>query len=264
MKTKLLLITSLLCASFVIKAQTPPPPPPPPLPGQHDSLQRGEVKIGQAPDSTELFTFAERMPEFIGEGGFMQYLSTHIKYPQLEKESGKHGTVYIGFIVEKDGSITDVHELKGVPGAPGLTKEAIRVLSTMPKWKPGQMNGKPVRVQMTQPIKFVLDNGPSKPYVYVKPSFPGGDVALEDYIKRNIVYPPKEKKKSKEGKVVVSFMVNKDGTLTDIKVMQEVPHAPGFTKEALRLVKEMPKWIPPTYNGVNTEGVASVTVEFKL
>jgi len=103
----------------------------------------------------EAFTFAEVMPEMPG-AGFQAYLKNNIKYPQIEKEAGKMGTVYISFVVEKDGSISNVAPAKEVPGAPGLTKEAVRVISQMPKWTPGQMNGRPVRIQMTQPVRFVL------------------------------------------------------------------------------------------------------------
>jgi protein TonB len=95
------------------------------------------------------------MPDFAG-AGFQAYLKNNIKYPVIEKEAGKQGTVYVSFVVEKDGSITNVKEAKGVPGAPGLTKEAIRVISAMPKWKPGLMNGHPVRIEMKQPVRFVL------------------------------------------------------------------------------------------------------------
>jgi periplasmic protein TonB len=104
----------------------------------------------------EIFTFAEQMPEFPGNG-FTAYLQKNIKYPAMEKDAGKQGTVYISFVVEKDGSITNVAAAKEVPGAPGLTREAIRVVSQMPKWSPGMMNGRPVRITITQPVKFVLN-----------------------------------------------------------------------------------------------------------
>ncbi len=107
------------------------------------------------PDTNKVLTFAEVMPDF--PGGFNKYLAEHIKYPAVEKAAKKQGTVYISFVIEKDGTVTNVREAKGVEGAPGLTKEAIRVISNMPKWKPGTMNGKPVCIEMKQPIRFVLD-----------------------------------------------------------------------------------------------------------
>jgi protein TonB len=101
----------------------------------------------------DVYMFAEEMPSY---PDFSKYLATNIKYPEEERTNGKHGTVYVSFIVEKDGSITNVKIVKEVAGAPGFSKEAIRVIAAMPNWTPGKMNGRPVRVQMTQPIKFVL------------------------------------------------------------------------------------------------------------
>jgi len=99
------------------------------------------------------------MSEFPGgQDSLNSYLRRNIKYPQVEKEEGKQGTVYISFVVRKDGSITDVKVMKEVPGAPGFTKEATRVIKAMPTWKPGKMNGRAVNTQMTIPIRFVLTN----------------------------------------------------------------------------------------------------------
>ncbi len=108
----------------------------------------------QVPDTNEVRTFADVMPEF--PGGISKYLMENVKYPVIEKELNKQGTVYISFVIEKDGTVSNIKEAKGVAGAPGLTKEAIRVISGMPKWKPAMQNGKPVRIEMVQPVKFVL------------------------------------------------------------------------------------------------------------
>lgn len=108
-------------------------------------------------DTDAVFSFAEIMPSFPGgQAAFMDYLSKNTKYPKEEQNARIQGTVYISFVVEKDGSITNVRAMKEVAGAPGFTTEAIRVISAMPKWTPGEMNGKKVRVRYTQPIKFAL------------------------------------------------------------------------------------------------------------
>jgi TonB family protein len=107
-------------------------------------------------DST-VCSFAEEMPAFPGgQNAFQTYLQWMVHYPQMEKEQGKDGTVYIYFEVTKTGSVTHVRCLKGVPGAPGLATEAIRVIADMPRWAPGRMKGQPVQVGMTIPIKFTL------------------------------------------------------------------------------------------------------------
>lgn len=128
----------------------PPPPPPPPPP-------HGTVTVQNVSDTNAVFSYAEQMPQFPGgQAAFFKFLQDSIRYPIIEKENGLQGTVYVSFVVEKDGSITSIQTVKGVPGAPGLSREAERVIGLMPKWTPGKLNGKPVRVNITQPIKFVL------------------------------------------------------------------------------------------------------------
>jgi protein TonB len=105
--------------------------------------------------SNEIFTVVEKMPEFEGgEDKLREFLSKNIKYPAMARENGISGTVYITFVVEGDGNITDVKSLRGLGG--GLTEEAVRVVKMMPNWTAGKQNGKPVRVQFTLPVKFTL------------------------------------------------------------------------------------------------------------
>jgi len=103
--------------------------------------------------------FAEEMPYFIGgESAFQQYLKENTVYPASAKANKKAGTCYITFIVEKDGAISDVYVRKGIKDAPELDAEAVRVIQSMPKWVPGQMNGRPVRVELTIPFRFEIGN----------------------------------------------------------------------------------------------------------
>jgi protein TonB len=105
--------------------------------------------------SNEVFTVVEEMPEFPGgQDALMKYVSSKISYPEEAVESGIEGTVFITYVVEPDGRITDVKPLRGL-GA-GLTEEAIRVVKGMPTWTPGKQRGKAVRVQYNLPIRFKL------------------------------------------------------------------------------------------------------------
>ncbi|HSY75576.1 MAG TPA: energy transducer TonB [Bacteroidia bacterium] len=106
-------------------------------------------------DANKVFLVVQQMPAFPGDVN--KYLADHINYPEVEKEAQITGTVYINFVVEKDGSISNVKVLKGVPGGPGLDKEAVKVISAMPKWSVGMQNGHPVRVSYNIPIRFVLN-----------------------------------------------------------------------------------------------------------
>lgn len=110
----------------------------------------------EEPEEQTIFEVVEQMPEFPNGGmaGLMQFLSKNIKYPTIAQENGTQGRVTVQFVVNKDGSIVDAKVLRGVD--PYLDKEALRVIGTMPKWKPGMQRGKPVRVKYTVPVMFRL------------------------------------------------------------------------------------------------------------
>jgi protein TonB len=102
----------------------------------------------------EIFQIVEELPSFPnGEEARQRFLRENTVYPRPAIDMGVEGTVLLTFVVEKDGSITDIQILRGIPI---LDEEAVRVTKKMPKWKPGKQAGKPVRVQYRMPIKFVL------------------------------------------------------------------------------------------------------------
>jgi len=106
-------------------------------------------------EEAQVFFIVEEMPEFPGgEEARTRFLLENIKYPQMARESGIQGVVYVTFVVEPDGSISNVRVIRGIGG--GCDEEAIRVVKMMPKWIPGNQRGKPVRVQFNMPIKFTL------------------------------------------------------------------------------------------------------------
>ncbi len=101
----------------------------------------------------------ELNPEFPGgEAALFEYLANNIKYPDYCRDNGIEGTVYILFVIKKDGTVSKVEVEKGVNGVGGklMNAEAIRVVETMPNWKPGRIEGKPVNVSYRMPIKFKL------------------------------------------------------------------------------------------------------------
>ena len=118
-------------------------------------LKAKEVIAQEAPVEEEVFDVVEQMPQFPGgDAALFEYLSSHIKYPTIAEENGVQGRVIVTFVVERDGSITDVQVVKSVD--PSLDKEASRVVKGMPKWIPGKQNGAPVRVKYTVPVTFRL------------------------------------------------------------------------------------------------------------
>ena len=106
-------------------------------------------------EETKVFDVVEEMPQFPGgQAALLEYLAKNIKYPVVAEENGIQGKVIVTFVVERDGSITDVKVVKSVD--PSLDKEASRVVKSMPKWQPGKQNGSAVRVKYTVPVQFRL------------------------------------------------------------------------------------------------------------
>ena len=103
----------------------------------------------------EIFQIVEEMPSYPGgDKALMEYIAKNIKYPQIARESGIQGRVFVGFVVEPDGHVSNVKLLRGIGG--GCDEEAMRVIKSMPKWKPGKQRGKAVRVSYQIPVMFKL------------------------------------------------------------------------------------------------------------
>jgi protein TonB len=159
----------------------PPPPPPPPKVVEVLNIVDDDVKIdddlqidSEADDKTiinvapvitakeeveeeeaQVFFIVEDMPEFPGgEMALRTYIANEIKYPVIAQENGIQGKVYVTFVVGKDGKVSNATIARGVD--PSIDKEALRVVNTLPAWKPGKQRGKPVNVSYTVPINFVL------------------------------------------------------------------------------------------------------------
>jgi tonB family C-terminal domain len=122
---------------------------------------RNDIAVATPPPAPKeevtqkVFDVVEVMPSFPGgQGALIQYLNSHVKYPVVAQENGIQGRVTISFVVERDGSITDVKVARSVD--PSLDKEAARVVSSMPRWTPGKQNGSAVRVKFNVPVVFRL------------------------------------------------------------------------------------------------------------
>ena len=133
---------------MVVVAQTPK---------EEVKYTKVEVEETEEPQEKVIFQVVEEMPEFPGGmSEAMKFLAKNIKYPVAAQQAKIEGRVIVQFVVERDGSISDVHTLRGVN--PDLDAEAIRVVSLMPKWKPGKQRGKAVAVKYTMPIMFRLQS----------------------------------------------------------------------------------------------------------
>lgn len=131
--------------------------------GQEGGVDYSLIEVQDAPKEEivkdekkeEAFTFVEEMPSYPeGQDELLRFISSNVVYPEIAKRAQVEGKVMVGFVVEKDGSITDVRVVKGI-GA-GCDEEAVRVTKLMGRWRPGKQNGKPVRVRMVIPFQFKL------------------------------------------------------------------------------------------------------------
>jgi periplasmic protein TonB len=159
----------------------PPPPPPPPVISdvlniveddveldldleildtemdQNTQIDFSAITFDDEVRDSEIFMIVEEMPEFPGgDAALQRYLSTSIRYPVIAQENGIQGRVYIRFVINQNGEVTNAEILRGVDAS--VDREALRVVQAMPKWKPGRQRNRAVRVSYTVPINFVLQN----------------------------------------------------------------------------------------------------------
>jgi len=153
-----------------VKDEDLPPPPDPTanlgkenIEGDPDVIDLPEDNSGKQvvdePVAPTVFTVVEQMPTFPGgDDALIKYLAKNIRYPDIAKDATTQGTIYITFVVDENGRITEPKLLRGIsgPGAKDCAQEAIRVVSGMPSWTPGKQNGKSVKVQYNLPVKFTL------------------------------------------------------------------------------------------------------------
>ena len=232
-------------------------------------------------DNDTVFQIVEQMPQFPGgEQALMEFVAKSVVYPEEAKEKNISGRVFVSFVVEKDGSVSNVKVLRGIGG--GCDEEAVRVIKSMPKWQPGKMKGEPVRVSYQIPFNFKLDNEPTPParqsdvssanmkpdengvfqIVEEMPQYPGGEAAMMEYVAKNVVYPKEAQEKGISGRVFVGFVIEKDGSIGEVKLLRGI--GGGCDEEAIRVVQGMPKWKPGKMKGEAVRVSYQMPIIFKL
>lgn len=228
----------------------------------------------------QIFTVVENSPQFIrGEEARITYMQKVIKYPEQAKKDKIEGTVYVTFVVEKDGQISNAKVLRGIGG--GCDEVALKAIQNMPPWIPGKQKGEAVRVQFNMPVSFNLgekdkatdaaytepvkpDAGEDEVFVVVEdsPQFPGGDDARMAFIANTITYPIEARNKGIQGTVYVTFIIEKDGTVSNVKVLRGVHKS--LDEEAIRVVKNMPAWKSGRQRGKPVRVQYNMPVKFTL
>ena len=221
-----------------------------------------------------------------GTPALMRFLSTKVRYPKEAEKRGEQGKAYVQFVVKSDGNV-DYVQIAKTSGSKVLDDEAVRVVKSMPRWTPAKQDGENVNSMLTLPVTFKLGDvrtvavdapeGKNE-VVDVKitavdeeiyqvveqvPEFKGGMDALMKYLSSNINYPQEAKDKNIQGKSLIRFVVEKDGSITDVGVMRSSGND-LLDQESLRVVKSMPKWNPGKQSGRAVRTRFVLPVMFRL
>lgn len=224
-------------------------------------------------ENSVFFRSFDERPEFPGgRKAFSEYLIKNMEYPADALKDGVEGGVLVQFIVEKDGAITNTEVLRGVSAT--IDAEAMRLISQMPNWMPGVWRDTVRRVQMVRLVDFQIkdynhrETGPDEVdtdqivevsmdtanneilqdedglflQVPVMPEYPGGEALLLNYLRKAQVYPEDALHDRIEGRVIVQFIVEKDGSISSPIIIQNL--YPSLDAEAIRIITSMPNWNP--------------------
>ncbi|SFW60303.1 energy transducer TonB [Chitinophaga sancti] len=227
-------------------------------------------------------------PEFVGgDDARDRFLTQNIHYPRSAQEKGASGTVIVQFVIDENGNVLNPTSQSPYLDT-SLQRESIRVVQLMPKWKPGLLDGKEVKVRFYLPIKYTLQiAGESRSSAFPvipkvaptakdsvlnviyytdpanKPAYPGGENGLTKYLKKNLNYPQEALESGIEGIVTVQFTINGDGTISNVSTIS--PKLGGrLEMEAIRLIRSMPNWKPAMENGKPVPAQCNIPIEFSL
>ena len=206
----------------------------------------------------------EQMPNFPGgETALMKYISEHLVYPQEAKDAGVEGRVFVGVVVMEDGNLACAKVLKGL--GYGCDEAALEVFEGMPNWMPAMQRGKAICYPYEVPVFFCHKQEVVEEIINAvenMPEYPGGFDAMFDFINANLVYPQEAIDAGIEGRVFVGFVVEKDGSVSSIKLLRGIGY--GCDEAAMDVVRKMPKWKPATQRGKPVRVQYQLPFNFKL
>ena len=252
-------------------------------------------------DANEIFVAVQQPAVPLGGPvAYADYLEKHQEYPVAALKAGQEGVVQVTFVVEKNGSISEVAVKESV--APLLDAEAVRLIKAGPRWTPAHHRGELARQRVLVPVAFVVAPGSGEVITLPTPgagstaaALPtgavaaapgtssivgttakgisiirpekvaqpvGGTAAFFAWIQANQHYPAQARKRRIEAKVAIEFMVQPDGTITDVRVVQK--HGSGLDEEAVRLIQAAPKWEPAIAQGKPIKQKMALPVVFQL
>ncbi|MBP1594227.1 MAG: hypothetical protein H6Q12_1245 [Bacteroidetes bacterium] len=246
---------------------------------QVDDTIHQRNRIAKRHSVTEVF------PQFPGGADALQkYIKDNLVFPEESAKNNVQGKVEINFVVTKAGTIDKVIVMTSLDKY--CDAEAIRLIKNMPKWIPGKVNGVPADMHRVIAVEFIKNANKKVPktgdmrsittcggiesqdsetiftVVEQMPQFPGGEAAMNKFIADNLKYPELSKKDKTSGRVYVWLVVSKEGKLCDAQIVRSLDAY--CDKEALRVIRSMPNWIPGKQNGVNVSVYYIVPIVFSL
>lgn len=246
------------------------------LPAMAFSQNGGAAAQATVASGGQVYDKVEQPPRFPGGYEALErWKEQHIVYPEEAIERGAQGQVVVRFVILNTGEVADAEILRSID--PALDKEALRLVSSMPKWTPGMQDGNAVSVRWDEPVTFTLPTAEEiaemerikkekeqKVFDIVEesPQFPGGQSTLMQWLRTNIKYPKVAVENGIQGNVYVSFIVRSTGEITDIKVARSVD--PLLDQEAIRVIGSMPKWIPGKQGGEAVNVRYTMPLTFRL
>lgn len=270
MKLKPIVLSLLfvLAASWnVISMETVAPPP------------SGKGKVVEDPEIPPIFTG--------GTGEMNKFISSSLRYPKEAAEKNAQGLVVYAFVVEEDGTLSNFELLHRAD--PQLDQEALRILESMPPWRPAKNKGKVVRSSSYVPMYFKLNknagttarsnSSTSSAAAYAKkneeiansevfsivdkmPAYPHGEKELAGFIAHQIRYPKEARQEGIEGRILCSFIVAADGAITNIEIVNGIH--PQLDREAMRVLSLMSKWTPGERKGEKVNVKCLLPIDFTI
>ena len=267
-----------------------------------DNATENKVIVIADKQDDKPFIKVEKMPTFNGGGNlvvFQNWIQNNIRYPKQAMEKGIGGRVIFQFVVERDGTPTSFNVLQSPDKS--LSDEVERIFKTSPKWEAGEQNGEKVRVLYTVPVVFTTPSAETQEFeqqkqnfeaqkqnfeqqkqnfevqkqnfeqqkdlAYIKvekmPTFQGGDLnTFRNWVQSQIQYPKEAMEKNISGRVIFSFVVEKDGSTSDFTVLQTPDKL--LADEVERIVKSCPKWEPGTQRGEKVRVKYTVPIVFAI
>ena len=225
------------------------------------SFAQSEDSLASETDTTQTYEIVEVIATFPGgTDSLNKYIMRNLRYPEVALENCIQGTVIASFIVERDGSISNIEILKSIGG--GCEEEVIRIVSSMPKWTPGYQRGVPVRVKMKMPLKFRMSGCDQLKLVFtdkgqqvINERFPTGTNGLHNFFVTQGIFSNLSDYVSSKSPAHITLSIAPDGKYTISEVT--VPYCSKCDKEIVKDLKKMPVWRA-------TSASAPISVSFQI